>query len=282
MSTDTDTTSIQHLFSESDAGQEVPTQTEQAPPQEFAGEQGQQPPPPDVEGQGLHGEDGQPTEPPAERQQQEEEQPRMVPLPELIETRKRAQEAERAAQDLQQRYQQLEQMVQGLYQQQAPQEQHQQQQRPQEPDPFDDPHAYARSIEERVMGQVQQQFLNQQLNASEERARSAYGAETVDEAFEAARQAGIAQAFVNQADPYGELVKWHKAQRLQSEIGDDPESYKKQLRDQVRQELLAEMKQGTPPPSNLPPSLSTATKANTAPEVVKESKDWFKEMMNKR
>ena len=240
-------------------------------------EPGQQPPPPDVEAQDHRGDQT----PPADRQQQAEEAPRMVPLPELIETRKRAQEAERAAQDLQQRYQQLERMVQGLYQQQAPQEQ----QQPQQPviDPFEDPQAYARSIEERVMHQVQHAFLSQQLDASERRAFESYGQEQVDEAFEAARQVGIAQVFINQPDPYGELVKWHRSQQLLREVGDDPEAYKKQLMDQIRQELLAETQQGNKPaPSNLPPSLSTATKASTSPQVVTDDQEFFRDMMNRR
>jgi hypothetical protein len=289
VSTDTDQTTINHLFSGEDAGQEVPTQPEQATPQELVGEEGQQPPPPDVEGQGLQGEET----PPAEGQQQEEEQPRMVPLPELIETRKRAQEAERAAQTLQQRYQQLEQMVQGLYQQQAPQRQQQQEyadpysQQQQGPvDPFDNPQAYAQAIAqqaaEHARNETRQQLLNEKLNESEQQARQSHGDEVVEEAFEAAQQAGIAQAFINKPDAYGELVRWHKANKLSSEIGDDPESYKKQLRDQIRQEVIAEMKQGQSPPSNLPPSLSQATKANTAPEAVPDGKDFFKEMMNKK
>jgi len=288
VSTEQDQTTINHLFTGEGAGQEASTQTEQATPQQLVGEEGQQPPPPDVEGQGVPGEDGQE---PVPGQEQVQDQPRTVPLPELIEERKRRQEAEKVFKAQQAELAQLKEMVQGLYQQNPQQRQqhadpYSQQQQAQQPDPFDDPHAYAQYLAQQAAQQARhetrQQLLSERLDQSEQRARESFGDGVVDEAFEAAAQAGIAQAFVNKPDAYGELVRWHNAQRLSSEIGDDPESYKKQLRDQIRQEVIAEMKQGQSPPSNLPPSLSTATKANDAPQAIPDGKDWFKQMMNSK
>jgi len=282
VSTDTDKTTINHLFGGEDAGQEAPTQPEQATPEQLVGEEGQQPPPPDVEGHGMQGEDGQTSVP---GQEQEQDQPRMVPLPELLEERKQRQEAQKTFKEQQQRLQQLEQMVQGLYQPQNPQQRQPQPDQyaysqQQEPgiDPVDDPHGYARAIEERV----ERKLLDQKLTQDEARLRQTYGSEAVDEAYQDAQQAGFLDAFVGRQDAWDRLMEWHKAQKLRSEVGDDFESYRKKLEEEAEQRVLARLKQGQPPPSNLPPSLSTATKANSAPEAVPDGKDFFKEMMNKK
>ncbi len=52
------------------------------------------------------------------------------------------------------------------------------------------------------------------------------------------------QRIMSSPHPYGELVKWHKAQSALSEIGDDPKAF----REKVRAEILAEMNGGQPQP----------------------------------
>lgn len=99
------------------------------------------------------------------------------------------------------------------------------------------------------------QFFQQQLmmleadrraDNSELKARMSY--DKVDEAFEAAEQLGIVDRFKGTADPWGELVKWHKdfedtrkAKEILSQTGGDLSAYETQMREKIRKELEAEM-----------------------------------------
>jgi hypothetical protein len=194
----------------------------------------------------------------------------MVPLPELIETRRRAQEAERRLQAEQRRIDQLEETVRRFTQPQQPQ--------PQPIDPEIDPAGALNALRQ----EMYQNNLSTRLDISERYAREKYGSDVVDAALDAAAKSGYAQSFVNRPDAYGEMVKWHQGNRVYEEIGSDPTAYREKLKAELRTQLLAEMRQGTPPPSNLTPSLSQATKANGAPEVVGSDKDFFRQMMNQR
>ncbi len=195
----------------------------------------------------------------------EQPQPHMVPLSELIAER-------RERQEYAQKLRQLEDTVHRLTQPQQPQ--------PQQStiDPVEDPQGFVNAITQ----QIETRFLNQALNDSEARARGAHGNDVVDAAFQAARDAGMASAFTHKPDAYGEMVKWHQAQQLMATIGTNPTAYQEQLKAHIRAQVLAELKQGTPPPSNLSPSLSSAPKANNAPEVVSSGRDFFNSMMNQQ
>lgn len=273
MSTESADTDITHLF----APQNAAPSTEQANPQIS-----EQPLPPDVDPFQNQVQEANPQQheqqpvpgqeqPPVEQQQQE--QPRQVPLAELMEERKRRQSAEEYQRNQQRRIDQLEQTMARFTQPQQPQ-----QQQPQI-DPYEDPEAFAHSLEQRI----EQRFLNMSLNESERRARESHGSEIVDAAFEAARRSGFSQAFVNKPDAYGEMVRWHKGEQLRETIGEDPNAYKEKLKVELKQQLLAEMRQGTPPPSNLTPPLSSATRADPAQAGgVGSNKDFFNEMMNRK
>jgi len=272
MSTDSADTDITHLFASENA----------APSEGEANFQpSEQPMPPDVDpNQHLNIEANPQAQPQAQTPGQEpqpqpqQQQPHQVPVSELIEERKRRQSAEEYQRNQQQRIDQLEQMMARLTQPQQPQ-----QPQPQI-DPYEDPEAFVQSLEHRI----EQRFLNMSLNESERRARESHGSDAVDAAFEAARRSGFSQAFVNKPDAYGEMVRWHKAQQLSETIGEDPNAYKERLKSELKQQLLAEMRQGTPPPSNLPPSLSSATNANPAsnPAAIGSDQDFFKDMMNRK
>lgn len=254
-------TTIAHLFNPEPAAAPAQLATEQPLPPDVS--DGYNVPPPASEPAPVVPPQAQP-EP---QQQAQQPQTHMVPLAELLSER-------RERQEYAQRVRQLEDSMRRLTQpqpQQAPQPQI---------DPVEDPQGFVHAITH----QIEQRFLNQSLNDSERRAREVHGSDTVDAAFEAARQSGFAQAFVNKPDAYGEMVKWHKAQQLQATIGADPAAYAEQLKAQIRAQLLAEFKQGTPPPSNLPPSLSTATRASPqgSPEVLGSDKDFFRQTMNPR
>jgi hypothetical protein len=269
MSTESAETSISHLF----APQNAAPSTEQANPQPS-----EQPSPPDVDffhqpvTEAVPPQQQQPVpgqeQPPAQQQQPQQHQ---VPLGELIDERKRRQQAEDLQRNQQRRIDQLEQMMARFSQP------------PQQPqpriDPLEDPDAFVQSIENRM----EQRFLNMTLNESERRARVAHGADAVEAALDAAQRSGFAQAFVSKPDAYGEMVRWHKAQQLQETIGEDPNAYKERLKAEVKQQLLAEMRQGTPPPSNITPPLSSATRADpNQPAAIGSDKDFFNDMMNRK
>jgi hypothetical protein len=236
-------------------------------------EPAQTPQAPVTEAQPLVATETQPA--PAPMPEQQPEAPRMVPLSELIETRRRAQDAEAMQRQTALQAAQLAETLQRLTQPQQ-----RQQPQPEPIDPELDPGAYIRDLEARM----EQRFVNQHLNVSEHNARAKFGTEAVDRALEAVEAQGPAfkQAFVSRPDPYAELVNWHQGQQVRQEIG-NPVEYRQKLETELRAKIIAEMRQGTPPPSNLPPSLAGATKANNAPQVVEDASDFFKNtLMNRR
>lgn len=199
----------------------------------------------------------------------EPEQQHRVPLGELLETRKRAQAAE--AQALQ-----LTELLARMTQPQQPV-----QQQPEPIDPDVDPAAYIRQMEQRL----ENRFLNQRLDMSEHNQRNKPGgAEIVDRALAAVEQRGPAfkQAFINQADPYAALVEWYQGEQMRQTIG-DPAKYEADLTARIRAQIIAEMRTGSPPPANLPPSLSGATRASDVVSgSVESDRDFFNNMMNRK
>jgi len=135
------------------------------------------------------------------------------------------------------------------------------QQPPPPPDPLTDPEgAYAYQ-----QNHFSQRILSAKLDQSEMMARDKYGDEKVDEAFEVASRAGIIGNFVRSKHPYRDLVQWHEKAQAFQKIGPDPEAYAKKLREDIRAEVLAELKAGKGPAAapvpRLPGSLADATQA---------------------
>ena len=254
-------TNIGHLFNPEPAAAPVNTATDQPLPPDVT--DAYNVPPPAVEPAPAVAPQVQP-----EPQPQAQPQTHMVPLAELISERKERQQYA-------QQVQQLTEAVQRLTQPQP---------RQAPPQPQIDPEVDPAGAFNALRGEFSQALLSQRLDFSEASARKEHGSPAVDAAFEAAQKAGFTNAFVNKPDAYGEMVRWHKAQQLQQTIGTDPAAYAEQLKAQIRAQVLAELKQGTPPPSNLPPSLSSATRATPAgtPEVIGSDKDFFKATMNPR
>lgn len=254
-------TTISHLFSAEPAAAPAPvaSATEQPLPPDVA--DGYNVPPPATEPAPVP----PPQVQPEPQQQVQQPQTQMVPLAELISERRERQEYAR-------RVQQLEDSMRRLSQPQPA------------PQPQIDPEVDPAGAFNALRSEFSTALLSQRLDFSEAKAREAHGDEAVNAAFEAARQAGFTQAFVGRPDAYGEMVRWHQAQQLQATIGSNPAAYTEQLKAQIRAQVLAELKQGTPPPSNLPPSLSTATRANpnATPEVMGSDKDFFRQTMNPR
>lgn len=137
-----------------------------------------------------------------------------------------------------------------------------QQNQPQQPTLQEDPAGYLQSLEARFS----QREANLVAEMSERLTRAHHGDDLVNEAFAAAEASGALDQFKGKKDAWGDLVKWHKAQKVAREIGDDPDAYKARLRQELMAEIAAERAKS---PANQPaPSLAGETNlgARTAPE----------------
>jgi hypothetical protein len=130
----------------------------------------------------------------------------------------------------------------------------QQAEAPSVPDVLEDPEGFGRSIQ----GQISSATLNAQLNVSETMARESHGDGVVDEAFQAAIDAGVAGSFRNHRHPYGEIVKWHKQQKAVAEIG-DPDVWRAKERETIRAEELAKIQAAQVATQVTAPTLADAT-----------------------
>ena len=82
----------------------------------------------------------------------------------------------------------------------------------------------------------------------------------------------LQQQLQGQIHPYDFVVKWHRQHKLMSEIGQDPEAWRKSEAEKIRAQVLAELQgQGvSPAPSSQqpPPSVvgrPAAARAGTVP-----------------
>jgi hypothetical protein len=221
-------------------------------------------------------------------------QAHMVPLPELLDTRRRAQAAEAAVQQMQQQMQFRDQQ----YMEALQRLQYAQQPPPQPIDPVAEPERafqtlaqknaelehHIRTLPQAILQQVQEQSKFERLRESEYRAREVartkYGNDTiVDQAVEAAGQAGLDKHFAAQRDPHGAAVSWYLTQQFAQRVGTDPAAYEAQVEARARERIIAEMRQGRQP-SNIPPSITSATNSASAPNVVASSRDFFNGFAN--
>lgn len=105
------------------------------------------------------------------------------------------------------------------------------------PDLYAEPERFQQYIEQTVTQRVN----NVEAEMSERFARTQFGSDAVDAAFEAAQAQGTTAQFIGKKDPWGELVKWHKAQTALAEIGDDPAAYRARVAAEIREQVLAEI-----------------------------------------
>lgn len=253
-------TTIAHLFNPEPAAAPSQMATEQPLPPDVS--DGYNVPPPAIEPAPVA--QPQVPEPP---QQVQQPQTQMVPLAELISER-------RERQEYAQRVRQLEDSMRRLSQPQ-----------PQPvPQPQVDPELDPVGAYHQLRNEFSEALRLQNIAYSRTRAAQQHGADKVKEVADAAFQAGLADVFATREDPFSEAFAWYEGEQLRRQIGSDPSAYEQKLRQQITAEILARMKQGTPPPSNLPPSLSTATRANPqgTPEVLGSDKDFFRQTMNPR
>ena len=128
-----------------------------------------------------------------------------------------------------------------------------------------------------ALAEQQRIAFNERLNTSELMARQSHGEETVSEAQQAFLSAVgqnpmLQQQLQGQIHPYDFVVKWHKQHKLMSEIGQDPEAWRKSEAEKIRAQVLAELQgQGVQPAQSSqqpPPTVvgrPAAARAGTVP-----------------
>ena len=199
----------------------------------------------------------------SEAQAQPVEEPRHVPLAELKKEREKRQDYERQLAEANDRARYYETQLQQWSRQQP-----QQQAQPSVPDPWVDPQGYIAHELQQRLEPVQFQMMNTVAHISEGNARRQFGDALCDEAANAAKRAGLNHQFMQTPDPWGAAVNWYRRAKTLQEVGDDPESYRKR----IREEVLAELRAGGGTPANgqprtqFPGSLASATSGGGAPQ----------------
>jgi hypothetical protein len=164
----------------------------------------------------------------------------MAPLTALLDEREKRQAAEREAQELRQWRQQIE-----TQQRQAQRK---------TPDVFEDPQGFVQHTQQAF----QEALLQNKLSTSRFLAEREFGGDQVKEAvafFDANPQ--LSWQFLQEPSPYHAAVEFVRKQKLLQEIGSDPDKWKQSqvetLKEQIRQELMAEMQSPAPrrPPISL-------------------------------
>lgn len=159
-----------------------------------------------------------------------------IPLTAMLDEREKRQKAER----------ELEEMRRQLAQFQQP---------PKVPDFYEDADGRLAYERRTIEQQTQARFLAQSRFLAERE----FGADVVKEAYEFFDQPEnryITQQLVNHPSPYHAAVEFYKRQKFLAEV-QDPDKWREQERERIRQEVLA---QAAPPPKPTapPPSLSRA------------------------
>ena len=168
----------------------------------------------------------------------------LVPVSELQKERQKRQDEAKLREIAEANAKQYQELVERISTQQTSQQPAQPEPEIELPDPYEDPAGYTQALMSAQAQQFQRQMINMQLNMSEQMARSTHGSDTVDKAYEAARTAGVAQRFIQSADAYGEMVRWHKEQQAIAEFGSDPAAYRDRIAAEIRQQVLDELKAG--------------------------------------
>ncbi len=127
------------------------------------------------------------------------------------------------------------------------------------PDVIDDPNGYAQTLQ----SQFQHQLQNERLNMSEAISREKHGDDVINAAMEAIKASGdqaTHQQILANPMPYEALVKWHKQQQFQQQVGSDPEAFMAKERERIKAEVMAEIEaKQTAQAIKAPPSLAAQT-----------------------
>lgn len=165
------------------------------------------------------------TEPPKPEAKPDDNAP--VPAGRMREEAELRRRAERERDDLQRRLDAL--MVRQPPQPQTP---------PQAIDYLDNPKGFVQAELKPILEQMRAEFQTQREAMSLDNARTRYGYDKVDAAYQALSQGmsrgdPSAKAMLDQAmashDPYGMITRWHQQNETLRVIGPDPEAYRKRI-----------------------------------------------------
>ena len=128
---------------------------------------------------------------------------------------------------------------------------------------------------DKIAGFIDQKVKQATEGLSKSYAMRQHGKQVVDEAHAALKQHGSQaeqQALAASADPWGEVVEWHKRREIMAEIGDDPVAWRKAETERIKKELLAQaavrQAKGLDPAPTLAdePNLGAREKTDVEPE----------------
>jgi hypothetical protein len=133
------------------------------------------------------------------------------------------------------------------------------------PDIFENPDGFTGHIQ----NQIAQATLNTTLNLSEEITRQSAGSEVVDQAQEWGKQAfasnpALYQQMIQQRNPYGFLVEQYKKAQIVSQLDSDPSQIQAFLEWRDSQSKAQAQPQVTPPEPAIPTTLADAQSARGA------------------
>jgi hypothetical protein len=128
------------------------------------------------------------------------------------------------------------------------------------PDPYEAPEDFGRA----VINHAEQVAFNNHLNTSEMIARDRHGDNTVDEMLEwLSTRPDIGRWAMGQRNPYGAAIQHYQREKFADEIGNDPDKWREQERERIRQEVLAETS-GVQPQPHRPFTPAPASQARSA------------------
>ena len=189
-------------------------------------------------------------EPQGDARARDPETGRFVPISALLDERDKRQAETRKREDLEaqlQRYQQ-----------------------PQQPEQVPtDPNG----IIQYALAEMQRLNFNERLNTSQTLAEQTFSKDAVKEAQQAFLAAAnqnpfLQQELQGQLHPYEYVVKWHQQQKLMNEIGQDPDAYRRRVREEVLEELRGQGVQPNRSSQQPPPSVvgrPAAARAGSVP-----------------
>lgn len=174
---------------------------------------------------------------------EEEKQTQAIPVTALLDEREKRQLAERRAEETARQLQQL-------------QAQLQQRAEP-APDWLEDPQAAAQYQAQTIEQRMQAQTLAQSRFFAERE----FGKELVDEAYAYFDQnPHLSHQLLQSPSPFHAAVETYKRQKFLSEVGENPDAYRESLKEQLRQEIMAEAAQPSKPKAP-PPSMNKTPSA---------------------
>lgn len=194
-------------------------------------------------------------------------EPTSVPITAMLDEREKRQESQRQLEAAQAEAKR--------YQQQIDAMKAEQEKKP-APDWFEDPTAAAQYQTQTIQAQIQQQALAQSRFFAERE----FGREIVQETYQFFEQnPQLSHQFMSEPSPFHAAVEFYQKQKVFDEIGQDPEAWKAQQLEAMRQELQASQPQQQAPKAP-PASLSKAGASGSLNEVAVKAPPGLNRLFN--